>query len=82
MCSREASRYLVEVLESVSASELDDVIEQVLDAVERQPRKNKADRPLLARLHVFTIMGFFNSVVQYDRTACGGERCAGLHPEL
>uniref|UniRef100_A0A3B4GNB9 DNA polymerase epsilon subunit n=1 Tax=Pundamilia nyererei TaxID=303518 RepID=A0A3B4GNB9_9CICH len=33
----EASRYLVEVLESVSHSELDDVIERVLDAVEKQP---------------------------------------------
>uniref|UniRef100_A0A665WCL3 DNA polymerase epsilon subunit n=1 Tax=Echeneis naucrates TaxID=173247 RepID=A0A665WCL3_ECHNA len=33
----EASRYLVEVLESVSPSELDDVIERVLDAVEKQP---------------------------------------------
>lgn len=35
--SSEASRYLVEVLESVSHSELDDVIERVLDAVEKQP---------------------------------------------
>uniref|UniRef100_A0AAQ4RE53 DNA polymerase epsilon subunit 2 n=1 Tax=Gasterosteus aculeatus aculeatus TaxID=481459 RepID=A0AAQ4RE53_GASAC len=33
----DASRYLVEVLESVSASELDDVMEKVLDAVEKQP---------------------------------------------
>ncbi|KAM4543263.1 DNA polymerase epsilon subunit 2 isoform 2-T2 [Odontesthes bonariensis] len=33
----EASRYLVEVLESVSHSELDDVVEKVLDAVEKQP---------------------------------------------
>uniref|UniRef100_A0A8C4E504 DNA polymerase epsilon subunit n=1 Tax=Dicentrarchus labrax TaxID=13489 RepID=A0A8C4E504_DICLA len=33
----EASRYLVEVLESVNPSELDDVIEKVLDAVEKQP---------------------------------------------
>uniref|UniRef100_A0A7N6FET6 DNA polymerase epsilon subunit n=1 Tax=Anabas testudineus TaxID=64144 RepID=A0A7N6FET6_ANATE len=33
----ESSRYLVEVLESVSPSELDDVIERVLDAVEKQP---------------------------------------------
>nr|XP_015825324.2 DNA polymerase epsilon subunit 2 [Nothobranchius furzeri] len=33
----EASRYLVEVLESVDHSELDDVIERVLDAVEKQP---------------------------------------------
>uniref|UniRef100_A0A669DZ81 DNA polymerase epsilon subunit n=1 Tax=Oreochromis niloticus TaxID=8128 RepID=A0A669DZ81_ORENI len=32
-----ASRYLVEVLESVNHSELDDVIERVLDAVEKQP---------------------------------------------
>uniref|UniRef100_A0AAQ6ANL1 DNA polymerase epsilon subunit n=1 Tax=Amphiprion ocellaris TaxID=80972 RepID=A0AAQ6ANL1_AMPOC len=36
-CSSEASRYLVEVLESVSHTELDDVIERVLDAVEKQP---------------------------------------------
>lgn len=35
--SSEASRYLVEVLESVSHSELDDIIERVLDAVEKQP---------------------------------------------
>uniref|UniRef100_A0A7N8WW56 DNA polymerase epsilon subunit n=1 Tax=Mastacembelus armatus TaxID=205130 RepID=A0A7N8WW56_9TELE len=35
----EASRYLVEVLESVSPSELEDVIERVLDAVEKQPCK-------------------------------------------
>uniref|UniRef100_A0A8C3ARZ1 DNA polymerase epsilon subunit n=1 Tax=Cyclopterus lumpus TaxID=8103 RepID=A0A8C3ARZ1_CYCLU len=33
----EASRHLVEVLESVNASELDDIIEKVLDAVEKQP---------------------------------------------
>ncbi|TKS86734.1 DNA polymerase epsilon subunit 2 [Collichthys lucidus] len=33
----EASKYLVEVLESVNSSELDDVIERVLDAVEKQP---------------------------------------------
>lgn len=36
---REASRYLVEVLEAVRSSEVDDVIERVLDAVEKQPRK-------------------------------------------
>lgn len=39
LCSSESSRYLVEVLESVSPSELDDIIEKVLDAVEKQPRK-------------------------------------------
>lgn len=39
LCSSEASRYLVEVLESVNPSELDDVIERVLDAVEKQPCK-------------------------------------------
>ncbi|XP_068608394.1 DNA polymerase epsilon subunit 2 [Brachionichthys hirsutus] len=33
----EASRHLVEVLESVSPSELDDVIERILEAVEKQP---------------------------------------------
>ncbi|KAM4625859.1 DNA polymerase epsilon subunit 2 [Polymixia lowei] len=33
----DASRYLVEVLESVSPTELDDVIERVMDAVEKQP---------------------------------------------
>lgn len=37
---REASRYLVEVLEAVNASEVDDVIERVLDAVEKQPRES------------------------------------------
>uniref|UniRef100_H2MC41 DNA polymerase epsilon subunit n=1 Tax=Oryzias latipes TaxID=8090 RepID=H2MC41_ORYLA len=33
----EASRYLAEVLESVNVSELEDVIEKVLDSVEKQP---------------------------------------------
>lgn len=37
LCSSEASKYLVEVLESVSPSDLEDVIEKVLDAVEKQP---------------------------------------------
>lgn len=39
LCSSEASRYLVEVLESVNPSELEDVVERVLDAVEKQPCK-------------------------------------------
>uniref|UniRef100_A0A672HCR2 DNA polymerase epsilon subunit n=1 Tax=Salarias fasciatus TaxID=181472 RepID=A0A672HCR2_SALFA len=38
MLRPDASKYLVEVLESVSSSELEDVIEKVLDAVEKQPR--------------------------------------------
>lgn len=33
----EASKYLVEVMESVSSSDLEDVMEKVLDAVEKQP---------------------------------------------
>ncbi|XP_077587185.1 DNA polymerase epsilon subunit 2 isoform X1 [Stigmatopora nigra] len=33
----DATKYLVEVLESVRPSELDDIIERVLDAVEKQP---------------------------------------------
>nr|XP_006632293.1 PREDICTED: DNA polymerase epsilon subunit 2 [Lepisosteus oculatus] len=33
----EASKYLVEVLESVKEQELEDVIERILDAVEKQP---------------------------------------------
>uniref|UniRef100_A0A672HCA2 DNA polymerase epsilon subunit n=1 Tax=Salarias fasciatus TaxID=181472 RepID=A0A672HCA2_SALFA len=37
MLRPDASKYLVEVLESVSSSELEDVIEKVLDAVEKQP---------------------------------------------
>uniref|UniRef100_A0AAY4BST2 DNA polymerase epsilon subunit n=1 Tax=Denticeps clupeoides TaxID=299321 RepID=A0AAY4BST2_9TELE len=37
MLRPEASRFLVEVLESVSELELDDVIEKILDAVEKQP---------------------------------------------
>uniref|UniRef100_A0A8C8JP55 DNA polymerase epsilon subunit 2 n=1 Tax=Oncorhynchus tshawytscha TaxID=74940 RepID=A0A8C8JP55_ONCTS len=37
MLRPEASRYLVEVLESVDELELDDVIERVMDAVEKQP---------------------------------------------
>ena len=36
---REASKYLLEVLESVSEVELNDVIERILDAVEKQPCK-------------------------------------------
>lgn len=39
LCSSEASKYLLEVLESVNATELDDIIEKVLDAVEKQPCK-------------------------------------------
>ena len=38
---RDASKYLVEVLESVNPSELEDVIEKILDAVEKQPRKSR-----------------------------------------
>ncbi|XP_066539061.1 DNA polymerase epsilon subunit 2 [Hoplias malabaricus] len=37
MLRPEASRYLMEVLEPVSEMELDDVIERILDAVEKQP---------------------------------------------
>ncbi|XP_054651952.1 DNA polymerase epsilon subunit 2 [Dunckerocampus dactyliophorus] len=33
----EATKYMVEVLQSVNASQLDDIIERVLDAVEKQP---------------------------------------------
>lgn len=36
---REASKYLLEVLESVREADLNDVIERILDAVEKQPRK-------------------------------------------
>lgn len=39
LLSSEASRYLAEVLESVNVSELEDVIEKVLDSVEKQPCK-------------------------------------------
>lgn len=46
---RDASRYLVEVLESVSASELDDVMEKVLDAVEKQPRTYRSFITVLER---------------------------------
>ncbi|XP_056151477.1 DNA polymerase epsilon subunit 2 [Lampris incognitus] len=37
MLRPESSRYLLEVLQSVSPIELDDVIERILDAVEKQP---------------------------------------------
>lgn len=49
ICShREASKYLLEVLESVSETDLNDVIERILDAVEKQPCKDKtASNPLL-----------------------------------
>lgn len=39
LCYREASKYLLEVLESVSDTDLNDVIERILDAVEKQPCK-------------------------------------------
>lgn len=35
----ESSRYLLQVLESVSEADLDEVLERILDAVEKQPRK-------------------------------------------
>ncbi|KAJ3613886.1 hypothetical protein NHX12_020130 [Muraenolepis orangiensis] len=37
MLRPDASKYLVEVLESVNPTELEDVIEKILDAVEKQP---------------------------------------------
>lgn len=38
-CSRsESSRFLLQVLESVSEADLDEVLERILDAVEKQPR--------------------------------------------
>lgn len=46
LCTSEASRYLVEVLESVNPSELDEIIERVLDAVEKQPCKYSKDQCL------------------------------------
>lgn len=52
LCSSEASKYLVEVLEAVSPSELDDVIERVLDAVEKQPCKYSAVSPYRLHLNV------------------------------
>lgn len=52
LCSSEASKYLVEVLEAVSPSELDDVIERVLDAVEKQPCKYSAVGPYRLQLNV------------------------------
>jgi len=35
---RESSRFLLQVLESVSDADLDEVLERILDAVEKQPR--------------------------------------------
>lgn len=40
---RDASKYLVEVLQSVSPNDLEDVMEKILDAVEKQPRKSTLD---------------------------------------
>lgn len=37
LCFSEASKHLVDEMKSVSPSELEDVIEKVLDAVEKQP---------------------------------------------
>lgn len=34
----ESSRFLLQVLESVSEADLDEVLERILDAVEKQPR--------------------------------------------
>lgn len=35
---RESSRFLLQVLESVSEADLEEVLERILDAVEKQPR--------------------------------------------
>lgn len=37
LCFSDASKHLVEEMESVSPSELEDAIEKVVDAVEKQP---------------------------------------------
>ena len=50
---RDASKYLVEVLESVNPNELEDVIEKILDAVEKQPRKSRL--AMISRRYVFVI---------------------------
>lgn len=88
VCRSEASKYLVEVLESVDRSELDDVIEKVLDAVEKQPCKFMLCSLigllvcLAESFQVVDMVRFHCSVFLYDRAVCGGERCAGLHSVL
>lgn len=37
LCFSDASKHLVEEMESVSLSELEDAVEKVVDAVEKQP---------------------------------------------
>lgn len=77
LLSSDASRYLVEVLESVSPSELEDVIEKVMDAVERQPCKWSRVGLCVSRcVFVFTVSCvtfnlhsysvFSDSVLEYD----------------
>jgi len=40
LCSRESSRFLLQVLESVTEADLEEVLERILDAVEKQPRES------------------------------------------
>ncbi len=41
LCSRESSRFLLQVLESVTEADLEEVLERILDAVEKQPRESQ-----------------------------------------
>lgn len=50
---REASKYLLEVLESVSETDLNDVIERILDAVEKQPCKYTPHLTKLLQTHYY-----------------------------
>uniref|UniRef100_A0A667YLG4 DNA polymerase epsilon subunit n=1 Tax=Myripristis murdjan TaxID=586833 RepID=A0A667YLG4_9TELE len=64
MLRPEASRYLVEVLQSVSPADLDDVVEKVLDAVEKQPCKYSHNTT--AFMHLFSSDNVFNIIGAYD----------------
>ncbi|KAF7656627.1 hypothetical protein LDENG_00038700 [Lucifuga dentata] len=74
MLRPEASRFLVEMLESVNPSELDDVIERVLDAVEKQPLSSSMIELLVVEMAVQdctqscdeTIDNVFNIIGAFD----------------
>ncbi|KAI5101906.1 DNA polymerase epsilon subunit 2, partial [Silurus meridionalis] len=70
----EASRYLVEILESVSEVELEDVIERILDGVKKQPLSSSMVELLVAEAAVQdcsqscdeTIDNVFNIIGAFD----------------
>ncbi|KAF7703757.1 hypothetical protein HF521_022764 [Silurus meridionalis] len=72
--AHEASRYLVEILESVSEVELEDVIERILDGVKKQPLSSSMVELLVAEAAVQdcsqscdeTIDNVFNIIGAFD----------------